>query len=371
MFASFCRWLHNAVKLSSSFALTFALLLCAQLTCAMDQGKDPSLSNACEPQQLSDPALQSQPPDPVPERRQVIEKLPELPDDLAKLVKHATPLNPAATVFADIPGKRVILRTEVACRNCQLEMLCVPEGMKEHETILRIRSKAYVVHTALLAIGLEPGKPAQFSPDFKPATGTRISIYASWIDADGKLQRQDVRKWIRGNIHRYYSAPLASPPPGLKLPYKELRYDQFNNELLWYGPMTDEDRNDLLSKWDNAVYQEAVRRFHQDGQSYPMEADFVFVGSRFYQDPETGKQYYQAEGGYLICVANFTDALLDIREVSSADDGAHAYEAWTENIPPEGTAVLLELVPVPKTEAKKIPPPKSSPAPTANSPKAE
>ena len=63
-------------------------------------------------------------------------------------------------------------------------------------------------------------------------------------------------------------------------------------------------------------------------------------------DPETGEQFYQAEGGYLICVANFADALLDIREVSSADDSARTYEAWTEHIPPEGTPVLLELVPI-------------------------
>lgn len=283
----------------------------------------------------------------VPDNSQGPRPLAPLAEPLAGLVKNATPLNPAATVFVDVPGKRVILRTEVACRNCILEMLCVPEGIKEHETILRLRSRAYVVHAGLLALGLEPGKSAQFSPDFVAPQGTMISIYASWVDADGRLQRQDVRRWIRHNIHRYYSAPLPVPPPGLQLPYLDLRYDPFNKELLWYGPMSDEQRDDLLGKWKNPDYQKAVLGFHKEGQSRPMTADFVFVGSRFYQDPDTGEQSYQAEGGYLICLANFPDAMIDIREASSANDGSQAYEAWTEQLPPEGTPVLLELVPVP------------------------
>jgi hypothetical protein len=34
---------------------------------------------------------------------------------------------------------------------------------------------------------------------------------------------------------------------------------------------------------------------------------------------------------------------MDIREESSASDGAQTYEGWTERIPPEGTPVLLVL----------------------------
>ena len=221
----------------------------------------------------------------------------------------------------------------------------MPTGIKEHETILRIESQAFVIHTGLLALGAEPGTPVKYSPQFAPPSGEVLSLYASWIDAEGNLQRRDVRNWIRRNIHRYYSAPLATPPPGLQLPYRELRYDKFNNEILWYGPMTADMKRDLLSKWDNKDYQKAIQQFFADGQSVPMKADFVFVGSQFYTDPESGKQIYQAEGGYMICVANFGDAMIDIREESSANDGAQAYEAWTEKIPPENTPVLLEIIP--------------------------
>ena len=39
-----------------------------------------------------------------------------------------------------------------------------------------------------------------------------------------------------------------------------------------------------------------------------MTYPWVFAGSRFWTDEETGKQYYQAEGGDFICVSNFGTA---------------------------------------------------------------
>ena len=48
-----------------------------------------------------------------------------------------------------------------------------------------------------------------------------------------------------------------------------------------------------------------------------MTYPWVFAGSRFWTDEETGKQYYQAEGGDFICVSNFGTAALDIPVESS------------------------------------------------------
>ncbi|MCA9060221.1 MAG: hypothetical protein KDA85_17050, partial [Planctomycetaceae bacterium] len=169
--------------------------------------------------------------------------------------------------------------------------------------------------------------------------------------SDGKLQRADIRTWIRSTIHRYFSHPLTVPPAGLKFPYSELRYDTFNKELLWFGPMTAEQRDDLLSKSDSKPYQEGINTFFRDSQSRQMEATFLFVGSQFYQDPETGRQIYLAEGGHALCVSNFADALIDIREESSASDGAQTFEAWTERIPPMNTQVILELIPKPSEKS--------------------
>ena len=271
--------------------------------------------------------------------------LEALPEKLTRELDGATPLNPDGTVFIDVKSRRVVLRTEVACRDCVLEMFLVPEGNREHETILRIRSKAYVIHTALLALGLEPGKPAAFSPEFVSPSGPEIVLELVWLDSEGLVQRANARDWIRHNVHRYHSAPLSGPPPGLKLPYKNLRWDKFNNEILWYGPMTNEERTDLLSKWKKDEYQKAIMTFFEEGKSRPMTASFVFVGSSMYKDDETGEEFYQAEGGHVICTSNFPDALLDVREESSASDGGQTYEAWTERIPPVSTPVLLVMTP--------------------------
>ena len=296
-------------------------------------------------------AESQQPPKQQPAAQSGPNPLPALSETLNSELDGATPLNPDATVLIDVKTKRVILRTEVACRDCILEMLLVPEGNREHETILRIRSKAYVIHTALLALGLEPGTPAEFSPRFAAPTGPEIRLQLVWQDTAGMIQRADACNWMRHNVHRYYSAPLSGPPPGLQLPYKNLRWDKFNNEILWYGPMTKEERTDLLSKWKKEQYQKAIQSFFEAGQSVPMKASFVFVGSSMYKDEETGEEFYQAEGGHLICTSNFPDALLDIREESSASDGGQTYEAWTEKIPPVGTPVLLVLTP--KADAEK------------------
>ena len=280
---------------------------------------------------------------PAPEDRQ--KPLPPLPNALKELVAGATPLNPHQTVFLNAPEGKVLLRTEVSCPDCVLEMVCVPERRKEHETILRVRSQAYVIHSGLLALGLEPGTSVTWEPEFQPPAGPVIRIFVSWIDEDGTLQRADIRSWVRHNVHRYFAGPLETPPPNIELPYKELRYDKFTKELLWYGPLSKEDRDDLLTKWDNPQYKAAVRSFYKESQSRPMTADFVFVGSAFYVDPQSGNKQYGAEGGHLICVSNFGDAMIDVREESSGSDGAQVYEGWKEKIPPVGTPVIVELIP--------------------------
>jgi hypothetical protein len=77
----------------------------------------------------------------------------------------------------------------------------------------------------------------------------------------------------------------------------------------------------------------------------PMAHPFVFAGSMFWKDPETGKEYYQAEGGDFICVSNFGTAMLDIPVKSSQSNQELLFEARTEKIPPLGAPVRLILKP--------------------------
>ena len=79
----------------------------------------------------------------------------------------------------------------------------------------------------------------------------------------------------------------------------------------------------------------------------------TYGGSRFWTDEETGKQYYQAEGGDFLCVSNFGTAAFDIPVESSQSNDALEFEAFTERIPPLGAPVRLILKPKPKEQEAK------------------
>jgi hypothetical protein len=77
----------------------------------------------------------------------------------------------------------------------------------------------------------------------------------------------------------------------------------------------------------------------------PMSFPFVFGGSTFWTDPDTGKKYYQAERGDFICVSNFGTAMLDIPVQSSAENDSLGFQTMTDRIPPLWTPVRLLLKP--------------------------
>lgn len=100
---------------------------------------------------------------------------------------------------------------------------------------------------------------------------------------------------------------------------------------------------DEQGKMQTAKAQDWVRDLKTGkAMTYP----FVFAGSRFWTDPDTGKQHYQAEGGDFICVSNFGTAAFDIPVESSQSNDALEFEAFTERVPPLGTPVRLILKPV-------------------------
>ena len=175
--------------------------------------------------------------------------------------------------------KQVAVDGEVCLPKGYLEMFACIENSKEHESIVALKSKAYVIHTALLAVGAKPGAPASFQPEYTPASGTTIEVFVEWMDKD-QSKRVKAQQWIR----------------------------------------------DLKT-------QKA------------MEHDWVFAGSSLWKDPETGKSYYRAEGGDLICVSNFPTAMMDLPIQSSQANDELAFEAFSEHIPPRGTPVRLYLVP--------------------------
>jgi len=76
-----------------------------------------------------------------------------------------------------------------------------------------------------------------------------------------------------------------------------------------------------------------------------MEYDWVFAGSGFWTDPNTGERIYYGDGGDFICVSNFATATLDLPVLSPQDNVDLLFSALTEAIPPLGTRVRLVLRP--------------------------
>jgi len=93
---------------------------------------------------------------------------------------------------------------------------------------------------------------------------------------------------------------------------------------------------DAKGKWQSLPAQQWLTDLNT---KKPMAHPWVFAGSSFWKDEETGEEYYHAEGGDFICVSNFSTATLDI-PVSGL-----MFEANTEKIPPIGTPVRLVLKP--------------------------
>lgn len=187
-------------------------------------------------------------------------------------------LSPDEEVWIDPQAREVVVGGEIVIDKGPIEFFACPEKTKEHESVVATRSSARLVHAALLAIGLEPGKPVSFDPEYAAASGPKVRVRMRWTGVDGTPQTTDARQWIRDT---------------------------------------------------------------RTGEA--MADDWVFAGSSFWTDPTDGKEYYQADGGDLICVSNFPSAMLDLPVESSQSNEALLFEAFEGRVPPRGTQVDLIL----------------------------
>lgn len=280
---------------------------------------------------------------------------------LAEVPTKAVPLNPEKTIFIDKPGNKLLLKTKVCLREGVLEMFICPKQTKEHESVLSWAGKAQIAHAGLLALGAKAGQPARFLPTFSPPEGDIIEVYVNWKEAEGKPQRVPARQWIRHATSRYFEAPLEKLPAGVKGGEGDaaLRYDDIGRTLLFFGTMTAQQKARFLAMSPEPTFQKAVESLFQQGQYQELEAEFVFSGSQFHRRDD-GTEVYLAEAGSFLCVANFSDAMIDVNVQSTAsNDSGLLFEPWTERLPPLGTDVIVELIPTPgkrgtteKTESK-------------------
>ena len=99
---------------------------------------------------------------------------------------------------------------------------------------------------------------------------------------------------------------------------------------------------DDKGQWKSARAQDWIRN---TDTKKPMTQPWVFAGSGFWKDPESGKEFYMAESGDFICVSNFTTAMLDVPIESSQSNEGLKFEANPDNVPALGTPVRLVLTP--------------------------
>ncbi len=125
---------------------------------------------------------------------------PPLVDDPGDLKQ----LYPKTPVWIDKKHKWVVLQGEVCSVGYPLEFF-VSYPTKAYESVVAVnvnKPVAWIVHTGLVAVGAEPGHPAQSDqsvtpPKFSPPTGTEIAIEVRWKDKRGKVQSADARQWVR------------------------------------------------------------------------------------------------------------------------------------------------------------------------------
>lgn len=254
-------------------------------------------------------------------------------------------LNEQGTVFLDRKESCLWLKTTVAQETGVLEMFLCRRGTKEHESVVAVDSPAFVIHAGLLALGLEPGQPARFEPEFMPPSGTELSITVHWLDTVGEPRSQPAGEWIRRVTQRWFTVPCqADLVAGIDLPEQlDIRFIDDDDELIWFGSLTAENEAQLRSLSDHSAWQNKVSELKSATIVAPFDGRWIFSGSEFWEDPESGEKLYQAESGNVICVANFGDAMIDVNIESSAQNASLMFEPWTERVPSRGTPVLIEI----------------------------
>jgi len=101
-------------------------------------------------------------------------------------------------IRVDLAKRQIEIAAEVAQRDGPLELVLCHHGEKEYESLLRTKAKPSHLHAALLALGLRPGKAAEWRDDKAiPPRGPKLKIRLAWKDKKGRRQEADPATWLR------------------------------------------------------------------------------------------------------------------------------------------------------------------------------
>ena len=96
---------------------------------------------------------------------------------------------------------------------------------------------------------------------------------------------------------------------------------------------------------DKFVQVNAREMVKASGTDKPLEKDWVFGGSQIFTDNVSGEKIYYADSGEMVCLSNFSTAMLDVQLESSDAAGGLLFEANKEKIPAPNTKVYMTFAP--------------------------
>lgn len=111
----------------------------------------------------------------------------------------------------DARARQVRVACEALRVDTPLEFFVCAAGTNEHESVLRSRVRASDLHTALLAVGLEPGQPVHFSEAAKkwlPPHGPPLRLTVEF-EKDGKRVSHPAYKLMRNIETKQSMAPMT------------------------------------------------------------------------------------------------------------------------------------------------------------------
>ena len=189
-------------------------------------------------------------------------------------------------IVIDTKVREVRLEGVVCLRSGLLELLACSQGTRDYESIIAIKAKPSHVTFALALLGLEPGKPGFLTEGgaFSPPAGEVLDIVARFgieKKTDGTTTIETVE----------VPAWKLLRPAGAK-----------------------------------------------EGFDRPME--WVYVGR-----PEAEALRAADHGGTVICLSNFTEAVIDVPFESTSINANLLFEANDRLVPPAGTPVELVIRP--------------------------
>lgn len=112
-----------------------------------------------------------------------------IPDNWVRLSKQNE-------IWIDMKAKQVMVGGQICLDRGGLEVFACPRQTKEHESVISVNARALELHTCLIAIGADPGKPVQWTPEYKQATGPKIKIEVRWAE-DGEEVTRNARELVR------------------------------------------------------------------------------------------------------------------------------------------------------------------------------